>query len=48
MIWMCLEIFGNYAAHRIEYNTTKKDLDEIKVKYRVILEELYYKSGLKK
>ena len=37
---------GNYAAHRILYNTRKKDLDDIKQTYRVCLEELYYKAGL--
>lgn len=37
---------GNYAAHRIQYNTRKKDIDDIKQSYRVCLEELYYKAGL--
>lgn len=39
---------GNYAAHRVLYNTRKKDIDEIKQIYRVCLEELYYKAGLLK
>lgn len=39
---------GNYAAHRVLYNTRKKDIDEIKQTYRVCLEELYYKAGLLK
>lgn len=39
---------GNYAAHRMLYNTRKKDIDEIKQTYRVCLEELYYKAGLLK
>lgn len=39
---------GNYAAHKIEYNTLKNDIDSIKLNYRTILEELYYKAGLKK
>ena len=38
---------GNYAAHKIQYNTRKKDIDEIKQTYRVCLEELYYIAGLK-
>ena len=38
---------GNYAAHKIHYNTRKKDIDEIKQTYRVCLEELYYIAGLK-
>lgn len=36
---------GNYAAHRITYNTTKKDIDDIKVDLRVLLEELLYKAN---
>ena len=39
---------GNYAAHRVLYNTRKKDIDDIKQIYRVCLEELYYKAGLLK
>lgn len=39
---------GNWAAHKIEYNTNKNDLDKIKESYRAITEELLYKSGLKK
>ncbi len=39
---------GNYAAHRVLYNTRKKDIDDIKQTYRVCLEELYYKAGLLK
>lgn len=37
---------GNFAAHKIEYNTNKNDLDKIKDSYRAITEELLYKSGL--
>ncbi len=39
---------GNYAAHKIEYNTSPKDIDDIKNVFRVRLEELYYKAGLLK
>ena len=39
---------GNYAAHRITYNTTKKDIDDFKNDLRVLLEELLYKAGFKK
>ncbi len=39
---------GNYAAHRVFYNTRKKDIDDIKQLYRVCLEELYYKAGFLK
>lgn len=38
---------GNYAAHKILYNTRKKDIDDVKQTYRVCLEELYYLAGLK-
>lgn len=39
---------GNFAAHRILYNTTKSDIDDKKDKLRALLEELLYKAGLKK
>ena len=39
---------GNYAAHRVFYNTRKKDIDDIRQLYRVSLEELYYKAGFLK
>lgn len=38
---------GNFAAHKIRYNTRKSDIDGIKQDYRVCLEELYYIAGLK-
>ncbi len=37
---------GNYAAHKIEYNTSFKDVDDVKTIFRVRLEELYHKAGL--
>lgn len=37
---------GNFAAHKIHFNTRKSDIDNIKQTYRVCLEELYYISGL--
>ncbi len=37
---------GNFSAHGITYTAGKKDLDEIKLNYRVMLEELYNKAGL--
>lgn len=39
---------GNFSAHKIEYNATKKDIDNIKIEYRATIEELLYKSGIKK
>lgn len=38
---------GNYSAHKIWYNTTRKDIEPLIFNYRVIIEELIYKSGLK-
>ncbi|MDD4076961.1 MAG: hypothetical protein PHT03_03175 [Bacilli bacterium] len=38
---------GNYSAHKIWYNSTQKDIAPHILKYRVIIEELIYKAGLK-
>ena len=38
---------GNYSAHKIWYNCTQKDIQPNITKYRVIVEELLYKAGLK-
>lgn len=38
---------GNYSAHKIWYNCTQQDIKPHILKYRVIIEELLYKSGLK-
>lgn len=37
---------GNSSAHNITYTAGKKDIDDIKLNYRVMLEELYNKAGL--
>jgi len=37
---------GNFSAHNITYTAGKKDIDDIKMNYRVMLEELYSKAGL--
>lgn len=37
---------GNYSAHNITYIAGKKDIDDIKLSYRVLLEELYNKAGI--
>jgi hypothetical protein len=37
---------GNFSAHSITYTAGKKDIDDIKLNYRVMLEELYTKAGL--
>ena len=39
---------GNYSAHKIWYNCTQQDIKPHILKYRVIIEELMYKSGVKK
>lgn len=38
---------GNFSAHKIWYNCTKQDIKPHALKYRVIIEELIYKAGLK-
>ncbi|MDE6568876.1 MAG: hypothetical protein K2K70_14270 [Lachnospiraceae bacterium] len=37
---------GNFSAHNITYTASKKDIDDIKLDYRVMLEELYNKANL--
>jgi hypothetical protein len=37
---------GNYSAHGFTYIAGKKDIDDIRLKYRVMLEEMYTKAGL--
>lgn len=37
---------GNFSAHSITYTAGAKDIDDIKIDYRAMLEELYYKAGL--
>lgn len=41
-------VVGNFSAHNITYTAGKKDIDDIKLNYRVMLEELYSKAGLTK
>jgi hypothetical protein len=38
---------GNFSAHKILYNANKFDIDKVKNPYRVDIEELLYKSGIK-
>jgi len=45
-----MELFkdlGNYSAHKIWYNSTQQDIKPHILKYRVVIEELMYKAGLK-
>lgn len=38
---------GNYSAHKIWYNCTQQDIKPHILKYRVVIEELLYKSAMK-
>ena len=44
---MLFKDLGNYSAHKIWYNCTKEDIEQNALKYRTIIEELLYKSGIK-
>ncbi len=39
---------GNFSAHKIHYNAKRKDIDNIRLKYRLAIEELLYHASLKK
>ena len=39
---------GNYSAHGLEYNCRKSDLEKVRLKFRACVEELLYRSGVKK
>ena len=39
---------GNFAAHKIQYNTKRKDIDNIRLKYRMTIEELLYAGKIRK
>lgn len=39
-------LVGNFSAHNITYTAGRKDIDDIKLNYRVMLDELYEKAGL--
>ena len=39
---------GNYSAHNIYYVGTAKEVDEIKLDYKAMMDELYEKAGLLK
>lgn len=46
----CLDTFrmlGNFAAHKITYNTTRDDINSIKLDFRAAVEELLYMAGLR-
>ncbi len=35
---------GNLSAHKIWYNSTKKDIETLILRYRAMIEELLYKA----
>jgi hypothetical protein len=39
---------GNFAAHKIQFNTKRKDIDNIRLKYRMTIEELLYSAKIRK
>jgi hypothetical protein len=39
---------GNFSAHKVYYNCRRADLKKISMAYRAIVEELLYKSGIRK
>jgi len=39
---------GNFSAHRIQYNAKRADINNVKLKYRVTIEELLYTTKFKK
>jgi hypothetical protein len=39
---------GNFSAHKVQYNAKRKDIENIRLKFRVAIEELLYTSNLKK
>jgi hypothetical protein len=40
-------VLGNFSAHKIEYNCKKTEITHVKMKYRLAIEVLLYKSGIK-
>lgn len=48
---LCLDDFraiGNFSAHKIYYSAKKSDIRKVIIEYRATIEELLYKSGIKK
>lgn len=41
-------MLGNLSAHKIQYNAKKAYIDDVKILYRVTIEELLYLSQIKK
>ncbi len=41
-------VLGNFAVHKIQFNCKRQDIDNIKLTYRLTIEELLYASGILK
>lgn len=41
-------VLGNFVAHKIQYTTKRKDIDNVKLKYRLLIQELLYTSKIAK
>ncbi len=41
-------VLGNFSAHKIQYNSKRKDIKKVANQYRLVIEELLYESGIKK
>ncbi|UZJ79444.1 DUF4145 domain-containing protein [Fictibacillus sp. KU28468] len=39
---------GNFSAHKVFFNARKTDIDRVVLNYRATIEELLYKSGIRK
>jgi hypothetical protein len=37
---------GNFSAHKIQYNAKRRDVDNVRLKYRMTIEELLYASKI--
>jgi hypothetical protein len=47
----CIEEFrklGNFSAHKVYYNCTRAEIKPVILDYRALIEELLYKSGIRK
>lgn len=41
-------VIGNFAVHKVQFNCKRKDIDNIRLTYRLTIEELLYSAGIKK
>lgn len=38
---------GNFSAHKVQFNCKRRDIDNVKLKYRLAVEELLYSAKIK-